>query len=300
MYWVTKRNPETTTMSDSFNRFIDDLIDDSDFDAEPTKKPGEYARKQFTCESCNGSGQWVGGRNRYGNHKCHICNGLGYLVTSKADRMKAKAQRQQRKVDQIVAAKQAMDDTGLPTKLAPMCDWNDFARSLMTQYEQGKTWSERQVAAARNMVAKVEAKRIEKTAAKEAAATMVDLAPIADMFATALASGYKKPMYRANGLRIKPGKGGALYVMTENRTEFGAYGEQPAYEGKITGGKFYGVRASAEDTPAKLLAIATDPRGEAVRYGQRTGTCSCCGRELTKHSSIEAGIGPICAEKWGL
>jgi hypothetical protein len=49
-----------------------------------------------------------------------------------------------------------------------------------------------------------------------------------------------------------------------------------------------------------LQVIAADPRGEAIRFGQRTGTCSCCGRELTKHASIEAGIGPICAQKWGL
>lgn len=45
---------------------------------------------------------------------------------------------------------------------------------------------------------------------------------------------------------------------------------------------------------------ARDPRAAAIAYGQRTGTCSCCGRELTRHSSIDAGIGPVCATKWGL
>jgi hypothetical protein len=38
----------------------------------------------------------------------------------------------------------------------------------------------------------------------------------------------------------------------------------------------------------------------AVRYGRQTGRCSCCGRELTNKASIDAGIGPICASKWGL
>ena len=49
-----------------------------------------------------------------------------------------------------------------------------------------------------------------------------------------------------------------------------------------------------------LTKIAADPAGEARLYGMRTGTCACCGRELTDPNSIEAGIGPICAENWGL
>jgi hypothetical protein len=36
-----------------------------------------------------------------------------------------------------------------------------------------------------------------------------------------------------------------------------------------------------------------------VRYGRATGNCSCCGRELTDPASIAAGIGPVCAEKYG-
>lgn len=37
---------------------------------------------------------------------------------------------------------------------------------------------------------------------------------------------------------------------------------------------------------------------EAARYGQVTGRCACCGRELTNEESIERGIGPICWEKY--
>jgi hypothetical protein len=36
-----------------------------------------------------------------------------------------------------------------------------------------------------------------------------------------------------------------------------------------------------------------------VAYGRATGSCSCCGRELTDPVSIEAGIGPICAGRFG-
>ena len=36
---------------------------------------------------------------------------------------------------------------------------------------------------------------------------------------------------------------------------------------------------------------------EAKAYGQRTGVCCVCGRELTNEASIEAGIGPICSSR---
>ena len=278
---------------------------DEEFDAAPTKATNpEFARQQFTCEACNGTGMWRNGRTNYrGNAKCNACNGRGHFVTDPRTRAKARqatASRKQRVADESRAANAAHGDGSLLAALQGMAEWNDFARSLVDQHNAGRAWSAKQTAAAERMVAKVEATRAAKAAAKAAAATSVDLSPIVAMFATALDSGYKKPMYRALGLRIKPGKGGALYVMTEDRMELGHFGEQPGYEGKIADGAFHPVRATAKDTPAKLQAIAADPRGEAVRYGQRTGTCSCCGRELTKHASIEAGIGPICAEKWGL
>ena len=36
---------------------------------------------------------------------------------------------------------------------------------------------------------------------------------------------------------------------------------------------------------------------EAQEFGKRTGTCVCCGRELTNEESILLGIGPVCREK---
>lgn len=37
---------------------------------------------------------------------------------------------------------------------------------------------------------------------------------------------------------------------------------------------------------------------DAKKFGRETGTCCSCGRELTNPESIEAGIGPICAQKF--
>lgn len=39
---------------------------------------------------------------------------------------------------------------------------------------------------------------------------------------------------------------------------------------------------------------------QAKEYGRETGVCISCGAELTDPVSIEAGIGPICATKWGI
>jgi hypothetical protein len=37
---------------------------------------------------------------------------------------------------------------------------------------------------------------------------------------------------------------------------------------------------------------------QAKEFGALYGTCCVCGRTLTKEESIEAGIGPVCAEKF--
>ena len=139
------------------------------------------------------------------------------------------------------------------------------------------------------MKAKVEASRAARETERGAAKQAVDLSPIRAMFEKARETGHKEPTYRAAGLVISraPDHGrnpGALYVKTENDD----------YLGKILGTEYTGKPAPA------LAAIAADPRGEAVRYGKRTGRCSCCGAELSNPKSIAAGIGPICATKWGL
>ena len=72
------------------------------------------------------------------------------------------------------------------------------------------------------------------------------------------------------------------------------------YQGKIMGGKFIAVGAAHKDTAALLLEIAKNPGAAARMYGKKTGTCCCCGRELTDPVSVANGIGPICAENWGL
>jgi hypothetical protein len=48
-----------------------------------------------------------------------------------------------------------------------------------------------------------------------------------------------------------------------------------------------------------VVSAAANPLEAARLHGQRTGSCSCCGRELTNAESIALGIGPICRERFG-
>jgi hypothetical protein len=58
---------------------------------------------------------------------------------------------------------------------------------------------------------------------------------------------------------------------------------------------------SFEYAPGVMRYLSADTLmtlDEAKAFGALYGTCCQCGRTLTNESSIEAGIGPVCAEKF--
>jgi hypothetical protein len=173
--------------------------------------------------------------------------------------------------------------------------WNDFASSLVQQYDRKRSLSDKQLDAAERMLAKIAATRAEK-AARAAAAPSVDLTRVHAMFAKAMASGHKRPVYRAAGLALSlaPLSGrnaGSIYVKDD---------ETGDYLGKVTEDlRFNPLRTAPEWAAEALSRIARDPSAAAVEYGRETGRCSCCGRELTNPDSIALGIGPICKDRWG-
>ena len=81
---------------------------------------------------------------------------------------------------------------------------------------------------------------------------------------------------------------GALYVK-----------EDKVYLGKIQDGRFLKVRECTDDQERRIVVAASNPAAAAKAYGLRTGSCCICGRELTNRESIDLGIGPICADRWG-
>ena len=117
-------------------------------------------------------------------------------------------------------------------------------------------------------------------------------------FETAKGKGAKRLTLRFEGVNIKPNRDlTALWVTSQSETEMGEYGLKPKYLGKVTPA---GCDSRlGDDVKAIIMGAANDPLSAAIKYGKVSGSCSCCGRELTDPKSIEAGIGPICVTKFG-
>lgn len=117
-------------------------------------------------------------------------------------------------------------------------------------------------------------------------------------FETAKSKGAKRLTLRFEGINIKPNRDlSALWVTSQTQNEMGEYGLKPKYLGKVT---MAGCDSRlSDDVKAIIMSAANDPLTAAIRYGKVSGECSCCGRELTRKDSIERGIGPICATKFG-
>ena len=190
----------------------------------------------------------------------------------------------------------------------------DFAASLKSSLTRWGALTPRQIAAAEKCAAKRAVKAAEgATVDAEFAALFGDMeidltapnaapkAPaiktdkLTEAFDAAKAKGIARPVLRFEGFKANPapatGKNpGAIYIKADGE-----------YAGKITrDGEFFPARDCPADMRAKIEAAMVDPLAQAVAYGRRTGKCSCCGRELTNGESIDRGIGPICAENFGL
>lgn len=164
---------------------------------------------------------------------------------------------------------------------------NLFAASLDRQLLNKGTLTDGQIAA------------VVRIMGRPAAAAPVELTALNGVesvqiaFAKATESGLKRPKLRLGDflLKMAPATGknaGAIYVT-----------EQGEYLGKVADGKFHATRDCTDAQRTAIVALCADPLKAAVAYGQETGRCSCCGLELTNPESIERGIGPICAEKYG-
>ena len=126
-----------------------------------------------------------------------------------------------------------------------------------------------------------------------AAAAAIDVSAIVTAFSVAYDKGIKRPKLRLGEFQFSraPDHGknaGSIYVKKGD-----------AYLGKVTDSKFLASFACDAPTKEEVIAVAADPATAAKAYGQRTGSCSCCGRELTNAESIALGIGPICASRFG-
>lgn len=264
----------------------------------------EAARYTEKCSSCNGRGRFISYAGRDCG-PCFKCKGAGKLAFKTSPEYRAKAaQGRATKADEqritLQAARQAWIDAN-PDDFAWMKakeETFEFAHSMMEAFIKYGHLTERQHATVTRLrLADIERATARKAeaAARVANAPAIDVGAIETAFTHAKGKGIKKPKMKLAGFKFSeaPAHGrnaGALYVVRVSDDQ---------YLGKVQGGVFTRVRECDEATQAEVLAVASDPHNAAIAYGRRTGNCAICGRELTNHASIDLGIGPICAEKYG-
>jgi hypothetical protein len=251
------------------------------------------------CGKCAGTGAVTIGYTFVRKAKCFACEGRGYheRKTSPEARAKAAQKREEKREEKRVERQQQAN--AWREQHPDVCKWLqakdgvfDFATSLVDQLGARGSLSEGQVAAVRRCIAR-DAERAEQRVQREASAPTIDTTALEAAFAKAREAGAKKTILRFAGFAVKPApltgrNPGALYVTREGE-----------YIGKIAQGRFVATRECPQDVAQEVLTAAADPKAAAIAYGRRTGCCSVCGRELTDPTSVEAGIGPICAGKFG-
>lgn len=280
-------------MNNAENIFAD--LDCGEFDAEltaPSTAAGAVNRETFPCVKCAGTGIATWGYLHTRRGSCYACKGKGHFLTSRQDRVRAQHNAKIRKDNK------ARDNWSAFIEAQPAAArWlsdnstKSFAQSLTQAIKKYGSLTEKQLAAIHNIIVK------DKEAKPASApAAVLDLSAVFAKFEKAQESGLKRPKLRLEGVTFMLAGGrnvGSIYVK-----------EGPAYEdtylGKVApNGEFTKSRDCSTEQVEMLKTISSDVLAAAVAYGRKTGECACCGKELTNHESIELGIGPICADKWG-
>lgn len=289
---------------DDLNDDLSDLLG-SPMRPQPVTPPASYKPAGFTetCKKCGGSGQFYSFSSGRSLGQCFACKGRGRMTykTSPEARATNRSNAQARNVrkqaekraeieQQVEAFKLAQPDAY--AWLLANVDKFEFATSLWNALRKYGSLTENQLAAVNRCIDKDTARKTER-AERVASAPAISCERIEQAFASAKSKGIKRPALRLAEFTFKPAgenskNAGAIYVTAGND-----------YLGKVVGGKFLRVRECTEATEAQILEVAANPEAAAVAYGKRTGYCSCCGRTLTNGESIDRGIGPICADKFG-
>lgn len=185
--------------------------------------------------------------------------------------------------------------------IRPLAEKNDFARSLVEDYD---AWNGSVASVNKrawfHYLAVQEYERQEKGEATTAGTTL-HVPGALKLFLTASASGLKLPeIYLALGkdqrevkLKLAPAHGknpNCVYVTCGGD-----------YCGKIDkNGTFHPAGERPEGLPELLMELHRDPVGTAKHYGKITSRCCFCGLKLSNITSIYNGYGEICAGRYNL
>ena len=195
--------------------------------------------------------------------------------------------------------------------------WNDFAASLVKQFDTKGQLSEKQLFSASAMLTKIEQnKKQREEDKKEQQKNMVslDVSKIKAILdkTEGLERRYSNgreyvtkkvqfPKVRVGDLVFSKASessknAGGIYVFEYRFTNK----SEKVYIGKVLGGYYLPYNSPSAETIKLIQEVCKSPLESAIAYGRRTGNCAVCSRDLTRHDSIDRGIGPICAERLGL
>jgi hypothetical protein len=267
------------------------------FRAEKVKRPV----RTEPCGRCGGSGVF----RPFGT--CFKCNGTR-VQRAKIQDVSPEGEARRAKLHERRMAKEAQERaeaearrqshwTAFASSYVAVAQWiergcsqgRDFPLSLRGGVEKFGGLTPNQLAAVERILAQDAEKA--KTAVNVAGA---GYGALLKAFANAVGHKLKWPKIRVQGLVFSlagasSANAGCLYVKA---------GE--TYIGKVspTGQFFRGRDCRTEDLQL-VEQVGKDPLAALVAHGHQTGSCGICGRELTDPTSVERGISPICAEKYG-
>lgn len=291
------------SISDEHANFVFDHL--SKAVQAPVKGPALY---EEPCPKCNGTGRFVAYTGRVvGN--CFHCKGTGKVTFKTSPEARAKGAEQRAAA---AARKQAelVEKTNLwIADHGAEVEWMrsaagrgfEFAANMLGSLAQWGSLTANQLAAIRRCMAKDAERDEERKKIAESAPDVNEAAldRIHAAFKSAIDNDIKFPKLRLDAFIFSLVRSGAnegsIYVKSIEKDDLG----ERRYLGKITEGRFFKAFKTTAEEQAQIIAAASDPEAAAIAYGRRLGACSVCGRKLTNHASIDAGIGPICAEKFG-
>lgn len=194
--------------------------------------------------------------------------------------------------------------------LREITSWNDFAASLVKQFDDKGQLSEKQLFSASAMLTKIEQnkkEREEKKKQQDKNMVSLDVSKIIAILDKTegverrYSNGREYVTKKVQFPKVRVGdlvfskasesskNAGAIYIKY-----------QKEYIGKVLGGYYLPFNNPSAEVIEQIKEVCKSPLESAIAYGKRTGNCAVCSRDLTRHDSIDRGIGPICAERLGI
>lgn len=267
----------------------------------PDASGAEDGMHRETCQKCGGTGNFRGYTGRLLG-RCFACKGQGYKLfkTSAEDRAhnretgRARKLAAQRAGVEQFAAEHAAEYAYLKAFMAAPQGGAGFLAAMWDAIYKFGSLTERQLAAVQKFMARSQERRAAAVSRAESAPSVAEtINPLRESLLKAKASGLKyvrltTPQFEFSLAKDSGKNPGCIYVKA---------GE--TYLGKITPEGRLQTSRDGGAREAEIVEVCKDPLAAAKLYGIQTGRCGCCGRELTDPESVAAGIGPVCAERYG-